>query len=431
MHAINFNAGPAALPQDVLKAAAAELVDYHGCGLSVMEMSHRSTTFARLLAETKDDLRTLYKVPENYHILFMHGGGTGQFAAVPLNLMHRRRAGYIVSGAWSQKAQAEAGRYGEARTLASSADTGFDRTPDVSRLDLDFLAAAGPEAAADRSSDCPSPGVAAGSKSSCGCDYVYLCANETIHGTRYVDYPQTGTVPLVADISSCMLSGPLDIGLFGLLFGGAQKNVGPAGVAIVLVRKDLIDLEAGPALDITPSVLSYALTAKHDSLYNTPASWNIYLCGLVFKWLLSRGGLEAMDQLNQQKADLLYQRLDASGLFYGCAERSCRSLMNVTFTTGDASLDRAFIGQTQKAGMVGIKGHRSVGGMRASLYNAVSLADVQALIAVMDSFEREQRPAVAVPGGSCSTGPTQGSPSPSAPLSSSASSTPSGTARSL
>lgn len=356
MRIVNFNAGPAALPEDVLRTAASEMLDYHGCGMSVMEMSHRSAAFRGIIEGAETDLRALAGIPDTYRVLFMQGGGTGQFAAVPLNLMRHGSADYIVSGRWALKAQQEAAKYGEARIVATSEASGYDRIPDCSDLPIDPAA-----------------------------DYVYLCQNETVNGTCFHELPDTKGRPLVADVSSCLLSEPVDVARYGLLYGGVQKNVGPAGVTIVIVRDDLV---ADP-LPICPTVLSYQVAAKNGSLYNTPPCWNIYLCGLVFAWLREQGGLEAIGARNHEKAALLYDRIDASRLFRGTAERASRSPMNVTFTTDNPELDAAFVAGAQKAGLGGLKGHRSVGGMRASLYNAVSIEGVRQLVAYMDAFEKE------------------------------------------
>ncbi len=360
MRAYNFNAGPAALPEAVLRTAAAEMLDWHGCGMSVMEMSHRSPEFTQIIEGAEAGIRQLLGIPENYRVLFMQGGGTGQFAAVAMNLMHHGVADYLVSGRWSMLAQREAAKYGDARVIASSEADGFSYTPDCSNLAVD------PEA-----------------------DYVYICANETVNGTRYTSVPDTHGTPLVADVSSCFLSEPMDVAAYGLIYGGVQKNVGPAGVTIVIIRDDLV--ADAPAFAQTPLVLDYATTAKKKSLYNTPACWNIYICGLVFDWLREQGGLEEVGRRNRAKAAALYDYLDASQLFRGYARKDSRSIMNVTFTTGDADTDAAFIAATKEAGLVGIKGHRSQGGMRASIYNAVSLEAVQTLVGCMDRFESAWR----------------------------------------
>ena len=357
--AFNFNAGPAALPQDVLRQAAAEMLDYRGCGISVMEMSHRSAQFRQIIEDAERDLRELLSVPQGYHVLFTQGGGSLQFAAVPMNLMRHGAASYVVSGTWSKKAHAEARRYGRADVAATSADAAFSHIPDCSSL----------EVAADA-------------------DYVYICQNETIGGIAFRELSDTGGKPLVADVSSCFLSEPLDVGRYGLLFAGAQKNVGPAGVTVVIVRDDLVGEDVHPA---TPTVMRYGVLADAGSLYNTPPCWGIYICGLVFAWLKEHGGLAAAAERNRAKAALLYDVLDRSDLFRGVARPDSRSIMNVTFTTGSPELDAAFVEASVEAGFVGLKGHRSVGGMRASLYNAVPLEAVEALVAFMERFEGEHR----------------------------------------
>lgn len=355
MRVANFNAGPAALPQEVLRTAADEMLDWHGTGMSVMEMSHRSPEFRSIVQGAEASVRELMGVPEDYAVLFMQGGGTGQFAAVPMNLMRTGAADYVVSGRWSLKASQEAARYGRVRVAATSQDTGYDRTPDMDSV-----------------------GVADGSS------YLYLCMNETVNGTQADRLPQAD-VPLVADVSSCLLAYPVDVTRFGLLFGGVQKNVGPAGVTLVVVRRDLI--ADGPAFAGTPLVFDYRQTEQSGSLYNTPPCWNIYLCGLVFDWLRARGGLERVAADNRRKARAVYDLIDRSGLFRGTARRESRSIMNVTFTTGDQDLDARFVAQAARTGLVGLKGHRSVGGMRASLYNAVSQDDVARLVDFMADFE--------------------------------------------
>ena len=363
--AFNFNAGPAALPQTVLQTAAAEMLDYHGTGMSVMEMSHRSATFKGIVEEAEADLRTLLGMPDDYRVLFLQGGGTLQFAAVPMNLMRHGTADYVLTGSWSKKAFKEAQLYGAPRVAASSEDAGFSYIPDCSRLDV------APES-----------------------DYVYICQNETIGGIQFHKLPETDGKPLVADVSSCFLSEPMDVSRYGMVWAGAQKNVGPAGTVIAIVRDDLLEGEARPD---TPTVMRYRSMADAGSLLNTPPCWGIYICGLVFKWLIEQGGLSAMAERNRAKARLLYDRIDASDLFHGCARPDSRSVMNVTFTTGDPALDAAFVEEAGRAGIVGVKGHRSVGGMRASLYNAVPPEAVEALVRCMDEFEREHTAHAAVP----------------------------------
>ncbi len=352
----NFSAGPAVLPEEVLRQAAAEMLDYDGTGMSVMEMSHRSKPFAGIIEAAEADLRELLAIPDNYQVLFLQGGATQQFAAIPMNLMQGKVADYIVSGSWSKKAWKEAKLYGDARCVASSEDGNFSYVPDVASLELS------PEA-----------------------DYVYICQNETIYGTRYPELPDTGSVPLVTDVSSMFLSEPMDVSRFGLVYGGAQKNIGPAGVTIVIVRDDLVREDVLP---FTPTIMRYSTQVKAKSLSNTPPAYGIYVCGLVFKWLKAQGGLAAMKQRNEEKAALLYDYLDSSELFRGTARKEDRSLMNVPFVTGDEELDALFVAEAKSHGIESIKGHRSVGGMRASIYNAMPKAGVQALVDYMAEFER-------------------------------------------
>ena len=352
----NFSAGPAVLPEEVLRQAAAEMLDYDGTGMSVMEMSHRSKPFAGIIEAAEADLRELLAIPDNYQVLFLQGGATQQFAAIPMNLMQSKVADYIVSGSWSKKAWKEAKLYGDARCVASSEDGNFSYVPDVTSLELS------PEA-----------------------DYVYICQNETIYGTRYPELPDTGSVPLVTDVSSMFLSEPMDVSRFGLVYGGAQKNIGPAGVTIVIVRDDLVREDVLP---FTPTIMRYSTQVKAKSLSNTPPAYGIYVCGLVFKWLKAQGGLAAMKQRNEEKAALLYDYLDSSELFRGTARKEDRSLMNVPFVTGDEELDALFVAEAKSHGIESIKGHRSVGGMRASIYNAMPKAGVQALVDYMAEFEK-------------------------------------------
>ena len=353
----NFSAGPATLPESVLAQAAAEMLDYRGSGMSVMEMSHRSKEFKVIIEEAEADLRDLMGIPGNYRVLFMQGGATLQFAAVPMNLMRNGRADYIVSGSWSKKAMKEAKLYGEATVLASSEDGNFSYVPDVASLTVS------PDA-----------------------DYVYICENETIYGTKYRTLPDTGDVPLVSDMSSMFLSEPIDVTRYGLVYGGVQKNVGPAGAAIVVVRDDLVRDDVLPA---TPTLMRYKTMADAGSLYNTPPCYTIYLCGLVFKWLKEQGGLAGIGRVNREKAALLYDFLDQSSLFTGTAQAEDRSLMNVPFVTGSDELDAKFVALATEAGLVNLKGHRSVGGMRASIYNAMPRAGVQALVEFMEKFEKD------------------------------------------
>lgn len=356
----NFSAGPATLPESVLREAQAELLDYAGCGMSILEMSHRSSTFQEVIDTAAATLRRLLDIPSNYRVLFLQGGATLQFAGVPLNLMRKGRAGYIVSGQFASLAQREAQKYGEAEVLGTSEDTNFDRIPSLDR-------------AAERAA-------------SGDLDYVYICQNNTIFGTMFHELPTCGDTPLVTDVSSCFLSMPLDIERYGLIYAGAQKNAGPAGVTVVIVREDLI--EDGPArADICPTYMGYKLQASKDSMYNTPNTFGIYLCGKVFAWVEETGGLAAMEQRNRAKAELLYDLLDNSDLFRGTAQRDSRSIANVTFRTDDPELDAAFVAFARERGIEGVKGHRAAGGMRASIYNAVTMEAVQALVACMREFE--------------------------------------------
>ena len=351
----NFSAGPAVLPEEVLKEAADEMMDYRGCGMSVMEMSHRSKMFETIINEAEADLRDLMGIPDNYRVLFLQGGASQQFAMVPMNLMKNRVGDYIITGQWAKKAYQEAQLYGKANAVASSADKTFSYIPDVSDLPISEDA-----------------------------DYVYICENNTIYGTKYKTLPNTKGKTLVADISSCFLSEPVDVEKYGLLFGGAQKNVGPAGVVIAIIREDLITEDVLPG---TPTMLRYKTHADAASLYNTPPAYGIYICGKVFKWLKNRGGLEAMKEYNEKKAKLLYDFLDNSRMFKGTVEKKDRSLMYVPFVTGDADLDALFVKEAKAAGLENLKGHRSVGGMRASIYNAMPMEGVEALVAFMKDFE--------------------------------------------
>lgn len=353
----NFSAGPAILPESVLREAQADMLDYKGTGMSVMEMSHRSKQFADIIETAEADLRSLMGIPDNYHVLFLQGGATQQFAAIPMNLMKNGVADYIVSGSWSKKAFKEAKIYGDANCIASSEDENFSYVPDVDGL-----------------------------KYSANADYVYICQNETIYGTRYSKLPDTGNIPLVSDVSSMFLSEPVNVSDYGLIYGGVQKNVGPAGVVIVIVREDLVREDVNPQ---TPTIMKYLTQVDAKSLSNTPPCWGIYICGLVFKWLKNLGGLEQMKKINESKAALLYDFLDQSKLFKGTARKDCRSIMNVPFVTGDADLDAKFIAECKNHNIESIKGHRSVGGMRASIYNAMPEEGVKALVDFMAQFEKE------------------------------------------
>ena len=351
----NFSAGPAVLPEEVLKEAAAEMLDYRGTGMSVMEMSHRSKAFEEIIGQAETDLRDLLQIPDNYRVLFLQGGASLQFSMVPMNLMKNRKADYIVTGQWAKKAFKEAQKYGEARAVASSEDKNFTYIPDCSDLDIPADA-----------------------------DYVYICENETINGTTYFKLPDTKGKPLVADVSSCFLSEPADVSRYGVMYGGVQKNIGPAGVVIVIIREDLITEDVLPG---TPTMCQYKIHADAKSLYNTPPAYGIYICGKVFQWLKGRGGLAAMKEYNVKKAKILYDFLDASRLFKGTVVKEDRSIMNVPFVTGDADLDAQFVKEAAAAGFVNLKGHRTVGGMRASIYNAMPIEGVEKLVQFMEKFE--------------------------------------------
>ena len=356
----NFSAGPSMLPEPVLQKAAAEMMDYQGSGQSVMEMSHRSKVFDGIYHETQALWREVMNIPDNYKVLFLQGGASSQFAAVPMNLMTKsRKADYVLSGQFSTKAYKEAARYGDCKVVASSKDDNFSHIPVLDPKEFR------PEA-----------------------DYFHICLNNTIYGTVWHELPDTGAVPLVADISSCILSKPLDVNRFGLLYAGAQKNVAPAGLTIVIVREDLL----GEPLEGTPTMFNYKVMAENDSMYNTPPCWPIYMCKLVLEWIKNDiGGLEKMEERNVRKAQLLYDFLDQSALFQGCAQKDSRSIMNVTFVTGDKDLDAKFVKESEAAGFVNLKGHRSVGGMRASIYNAMPEEGVQKLVEFMKKFELENK----------------------------------------
>ena len=351
----NFSAGPAVLPEEVLKEAAAEMQDYRGTGMSVMEMSHRSKAFEEIIGQAETDLRDLLQIPDNYRVLFLQGGASLQFSMVPMNLMKNRKADYIVTGQWAKKAFKEAQKYGEARAVASSEDKTFSYIPDCSDLPI----------AEDA-------------------DYVYICENNTIYGTKFWKLPDTKGKPLVADVSSCFLSEPADVSRYGIMYGGVQKNIGPAGVVIVIIREDLITEDVLPG---TPTMCQYKIHADAKSLYNTPPAYGIYICGKVFQWLKGRGGLAAMKEYNVKKAKILYDFLDASRLFKGTVVKEDRSIMNVPFVTGDADLDAQFVKEAAAAGFVNLKGHRTVGGMRASIYNAMPIEGVEKLVQFMEKFE--------------------------------------------
>jgi len=353
----NFAAGPAVLPEEVLQEAAAEMMDYKGTGMSVMEMSHRSKPYQQIIDEAEADIRELMNIPDNYKVLFLQGGASQQFAMIPMNLMKNKKAGYIVTGQWAKKAYQEGKIFGEAVELASSADKTFSYIPDCSDLAItDDM------------------------------DYIYICENNTIYGTKYKTLPNTKGKTLVADVSSCFLSEPVDVSKYGIIYGGVQKNVGPAGVVIVIIREDLITEDTLPG---TPTMLKYKIHADNGSLYNTPPAYGIYICGKVFKWLKKMGGLTVMQELNQRKAKILYDFLDESKLFKGTVVKEDRSLMNVPFVTGNDEIDAKFVKEAKAAGFESLKGHRSVGGMRASIYNAMPIEGVEKLVEFMRNFEKE------------------------------------------
>ncbi len=355
----NFSAGPAVLPEEVLREISEEMMDYRGTGMSVMEMSHRSGVFDEILQTAEKDFRELLKVPDNYKVLFLQGGAHLQFAAVPMNLMKNRVADYIVTGQWAKRAYEEAKQYGTANKIASSEDQTYSYIPDCS--------------------DLPVSGNA---------DYVYICENNTIYGTKFKTLPDTKGKDLVADVSSCFLSEPVDVSRYAVMYGGVQKNIGPAGMVIAVVREDLITDDVLPG---TPTIMKYKTQADTGSLYNTPNCFCIYTCGKVFQWLKKMGGLEVMKRKNEEKAAVLYDYLDSSRLFQGTVRREDRSLMNVPFVTGDQKLDAEFVRAAEEAGFVNLKGHRSVGGMRASIYNAMPREGVEALVAFMKKFEEENK----------------------------------------
>ena len=353
----NFSAGPANLPEEVLKEAAEEMLDYHGTGMSVMEMSHRSKAYEQIHNEALADIRELMNIPDNYKVLFLQGGAWTQFAMIPMNLMKNRVADYIITGQWAKKAYGEAKIYGKANAIASSEDKMFTYIPDCSDLPIS------PDA-----------------------DYVYICQNNTVFGTEYHTLPNTKGKTLVADVSSCFLSEPMDVTKYGLLYGGVQKNIGPAGTAIVIIRDDLITDDVYPG---TPTMLRYKTHVEANSLFNTPPTYGIYICGKVFKWLKKMGGLEVMKERNIKKAKILYDYLDQSEMFKGTVEKKDRSLMNVPFVTGNPDLDAKFIKEAKENGMDNLKGYRTVGGMRASIYNAMPIEGVQTLVDFMRDFEKK------------------------------------------
>ena len=353
----NFSAGPAVLPEEVLKEAQAEMLDCNGTGMSVMEMSHRSKAFDQIIQEAEKDLRDLMHIPDNYKVLFLQGGASLQFAMIPMNLMKNKVADYIVTGQWAKKAWLEAQKYGKANKITTSEDKTFSYIPDCSDLPISEDA-----------------------------DYVYICENNTIYGTKFKELPNTKGKDLVADVSSCFLSEPVDVSKYAIIYGGVQKNIGPAGMVIAIVREDLITDDVLPG---TPTMMKYKTHADANSLYNTPNCYCIYICGKVFKWLKKQGGLEAMKERNEKKAKILYDYLDESKLFKGTVEKTSRSLMNVPFVTGDPDLDAKFVKEAKEAGLENLKGHRTVGGMRASIYNAMPIEGVEKLVEFMKKFEKE------------------------------------------
>ena len=354
----NFSAGPSMLPESVLRRAADEMLDYHGCGQSVMEMSHRSKVYQSIIDSAESLLREVMGIPDNYKVLFLQGGASSQFAMVPMNLMTKSgKADFVLTGQWATKAYQEASRYGQANVVASSKDKTFSYIPELD--------------------------PAAFTKDA---DYFHICLNNTIYGTRFTKLPETGDVPLVVDISSCILSEPIDVSRFALLYAGAQKNMAPAGLTVVIIREDMI----GEPMDITPTMFKYSTHADNGSMYNTPPCYNIYMAGLVLEWIRDEiGGLEKMKEINEKKAGMLYSFLDNSKMFRGTVVPKDRSLMNVPFVTGSDELDAKFVKAATEAGFVNLKGHRSVGGMRASIYNAMPVEGVEKLVAFMANFEKE------------------------------------------
>ncbi len=355
----NFSAGPSMLPVPVLEKAAKQMLNYENSGMSVMEMSHRSSSYLDIFEKTKGLLKKVMNIPDDYKIVFIQGGATQQFSMVPLNLLKNGKADYIITGAFSKKAAAEAKKYGEINIAYDGSVDNFKHIPTQDELKLD------PEAS-----------------------YVHLCANNTIYGTKFKTLPNTKGKPLVADVSSCFLSEPVDVTKYGMIYGGVQKNIGPAGVVIAIIREDLITEDVLPG---TPTMLKYKIHADAKSLYNTPPAYGIYICGKVFKWLQKRGGLEAMKEYNEKKAKILYDFLDESKLFKGTVRKEDRSLMNVPFITGNADLDAKFVAEAKKNGLENLKGHRSVGGMRASIYNAMPMGGVEKLVAFMKEFEAQNQ----------------------------------------
>ncbi len=355
----NFSAGPAMLPEEVLKTAAAEMLDYHGSGMSVMEMSHRSKVYQSIIDEAEADLRKLIGIPENYKVLFLQGGATLQFALIPLNFMVNGKADYINTGVWTKKAIKDAKLFGEVNVVASGEENGFKKIPDVKSIKFNKDA-----------------------------DYVYMCDNNTIYGSKFKEYPETGDVPLICDMSSCFLSEPIDVKKFGLIYAGAQKNVGPAGVTILIIRDDLLARTPRQPL---PAYFDYRLHVENGSMYNTPPTYGIYICGLVFKWLLKNGGLAARKKANEEKAKILYDYLDSSKFYRPYVDKDSRSLMNVTFRTPSDELDAEFLEGAKKYKFTNLKGHRLTGGLRASIYNAMPKEGVEALVKYLKEFEEAHK----------------------------------------
>lgn len=355
----NFSAGPATLPEAVLKTAADEMLEYGASGQSVMEMSHRSKEYQAIIDETEKLLRDVMSIPDNYKVLFLQGGASSQFAMIPLNLMNKTgKADYVITGQWAKKAYQEAQRYGECNVIASSADKTFSYIPELDKSKFNPTA-----------------------------DYFHICQNNTIYGTRFTELPDTGNVPLVADLSSCILSEPVDVSKYGMIYAGAQKNMGPAGLTVVIIREDLI----GNARETCPTMFNYQIHAENGSMYNTPPTYGIYILKLVLQWIKDMGGLEAMKIHNEKKAALLYDYLDNNSMFKATVQGKDRSLMNIPFVTGNEELDAKFVAEAKKEGFINIKGHRSVGGMRASIYNAMPVEGVEKLVAFMKKFEAENK----------------------------------------
>lgn len=352
----NFSAGPSVLPVEVLKKAQEQMLCYEESGMSVMEMSHRSKVYESIIYGAEAALRQLMKIPDNYKVLFLQGGASSQFSMIPMNLMKKKKIDLVLTGMWANKACQEASRYGEVNVVASSKDKTYSCIPTLDSTKFNKDA-----------------------------DYFYICMNNTIYGTRFAELPETGDVPLVADLSSCILSEPVDVSKFGLIFAGAQKNMGPAGLTVVIIREDLIT----EPMDITPVMFKYSIHAENGSMYNTPPTYAIYICKLVMEWLQDLGGLDIMAEINRKKAKMIYDYLDQSKLFRATVQGKDRSLMNIPFITGNEELDAKFVKESTAAGLVNLKGHRSVGGMRASIYNAMPLEGVETLVNFLEKFEKE------------------------------------------